>query len=350
MLPGLLIVTCSDGVSTFTRDLALHHAPVIYQDTDDSDAQADYLTRFNFDGNDVADDNWDNFDVYRNDLRAFVYYSVVETERYWFIVYAFFHPRDWVDGAFDQEHENDIEAILEIVEKDGTEFGRLIGMITFAHEKFYSYIPVGSPLRDRAEAIGGNLRTESWNGSLHPMITIEAKGHGVKAWPFAGDFTGGADQDGIIYKPDVSPLLTEVLPSSGNDRDVRYSLESLSWLLDKQLQEARLDRSGSETYATWGKLKGNASGSCGAGVTVTCPRDAAALPWILDSTDDDITGGVFALDPAWMAEHYFLGITPQTQYVDNAYIERLRAAGYGPDNLPRGWPRLDIRVLFEKAP
>jgi hypothetical protein len=29
----------------------------------------------------------------------------------------------------------------------------------------------------------------------------EAKGHGLKAWPYASDFNGAADQDGIIiYK------------------------------------------------------------------------------------------------------------------------------------------------------
>jgi hypothetical protein len=359
---GLVLLTalmagCEQGRS-FAADLALHYAPIIYQDTDDSDAEADYITRFDYDGNDVADDNWDNFDANRDDLRAVVYFSVVETARYWFLVYAFFHPRDWTDGNFEQEHENDLEGTLTIVEKDDTEFGKLVGILTVFHLDFFSYTPEGSPLRDGEEDVDGTLSMESWQGSPHPRITIEAKGHGVKAWPFAGDFSGNADEDGVIYRPDRSPSLPDVLPTSGNDRDVRYSLQNLipfPGLWARQLQQASLNRDEAGTYATWGTLKGNESGTCGDGILVTCAEDSANLPWRWDDGDDgdseDIAAGLLALDPAEIADRYFNGMTSQAEYVDNGYLEELRGKGYGPGNVPRGWPEgLDIGELIGKAP
>ena len=349
------LTTGCPGGSTFTFDLALHHAPIIYQDTDDSDAEADYITRFEYDGNDVADDNWDNFDANNDDLRGFVYYSVVETERYWYIVYGFYHPRDWTDSFFDQEHENDLEGILSVVEKDGSEFGRLVGLITVFHLDFFSYRPSGSPLGDGEEDVDGTLSMETWDGVARPRITVEAKGHGVKAWPDAGDFTGGDDEDGIIYRPDRSPSLQEVLPSSGNDRDVRYGLINLfPGLWREQVQQASLPRDDAETYATWGSLKGNESGSCGDGITVTCSEDSANLPWGWDDEDDgdpeDISRGLLALDPALIVDRYFSGVTAETEYVDNRYLLELGDAGFGPGNLPRGWPEdLDMGALLAKV-
>ena len=59
-----------------------------------------------------------------------------------------------------------------------------------------------------------------------------------------------------------------MLPTSGNDRDVRYSLQNLipfPGLWARQLQQANLNRDEAGTYATWGTLKGNESGTCGDG-------------------------------------------------------------------------------------
>ena len=68
-----------------------HWAPVIYQDTDSSSPVADYLTRFDYDGNWRADDNWDNLQNANSFLGASVYYWVVETDSHWFVEYALFH-------------------------------------------------------------------------------------------------------------------------------------------------------------------------------------------------------------------------------------------------------------------
>ena len=104
--------------------LAYFHGPIHYQDTDSSNYRADYITRFDYDGNMIALDNWDNLTKFP--LPAHAYYSVVETCTHWFIAYGFFHPRDWTDSNFDQEHGNDMEGLLNIIRKDGTAYAQRI--------------------------------------------------------------------------------------------------------------------------------------------------------------------------------------------------------------------------------
>lgn len=345
-------LACTDPGEDFDLQLAMHHAPIVYQDTDDSDAAADFITAFTYDGNQIADDNWDNFSSRRGVLYSRVYYSVVETELYWFLTYSFFHPRDWTDHSFDQEHENDFEGLLAIVRKDGSRFGQLLGIVTVFHLDFYSFVPNGSPLTDGSEDIDGTLTLQAWGGSRHPVVSIEAKGHGVKAWPFAGDFSGSAQEDGVIYRPRTPGSSEPSLPSSGNDRDVQYLLIDVrTTLWSRQLSEALVSRSAADTFATWGTLKGNESGSCGDGITVTCSEDSAHLPWAWDDGDDDVANAVLALDPSILADVYFNGFTYESSYMANVFLRDLKTRGFNAGNLPRGWPSsLNISQLLLKVP
>jgi hypothetical protein len=335
----------------FSIDLALRHAPIIFQDTDPGDAKADYITAFDYDGNRIADDNWDHLSAHADELLATIYYSVVESDRYWFIVYAFFHPRDWTNVA-DDEHENDMEGVLEIVLKDGTEFGHLIGMITVVHNDFYSYKAVGSPLQNGHEDIDGTLSTMSWNGAEHAKVSIESHGHPVWAWPFGGDFTGDpGGGDGVIYRPARSPSDAARLPSNGDDRTVDYRLANLFpelWV--QQLTEARRDAEHSAAYERWGTLKGNETGGCS-----PCSSNKAHLAWAWDDkgtfTGDGLPAGLLALDPAFILNDYFNGTVTQNTYSDNWYLTSLVNEGYRPNEIPRGWPEdLHIGDLLAKAP
>ena len=220
-------------------DLAYAYAPIHYQDTNSDNYRADYVTRFDYDGNMIATDNWEHLTNFP--LAAHVYYSVVETCTHWFVTYGFFHPRDWTNGNA-EEHENDMEGLLTIVRKDGTPYGRLEGMITVFHLEFFSYIPPGSPLRNGHENIDGTLTMQAYDGSFHPLSNQEDKGHGVKAFPHAGNFLSGNGGDGIIYFP--SRIRAEV-PASGNDRHVDYRLIDFfaftpDGLWQRQLNEAPL--------------------------------------------------------------------------------------------------------------
>src|SRR5687768_12342519 len=94
--------------------LALRWAPVHYQDTDPTGSHAlggaaDYISRYDFDGDLDGRNNWDRAGNGAYPLSAHGYYSVVETSTHWFIVFMFFHPRYWTDAFFDTEHENDAE-------------------------------------------------------------------------------------------------------------------------------------------------------------------------------------------------------------------------------------------------
>ncbi len=330
-------------------DIAFHHAPIHYQDTDSTNYRADYITRFDYDNNWSATDNWDNLNKFP--LRAHAYYSVVESCTHWFIAYGFYHPRDWSDGSFDQEHENDLEGLLTIVRKDGSTFGKLEGIVTVFHNDFYSYTPAGSPLTKGREDIDGRLTMHFYEGSFRSLTAQQAKGHGLKAWPYAGDFQGKPDQDGIIYFP--SRTAAEV-PRSGNDRDVKYRLLDIfspGGLWDRQLAEANMREKNVLTFHKWGTFKGNKSGGCGEGATVTCKEDAAHTPWGWDDHNDGPTyTGEMALDPANLVNIYFDGLGSFShKYVRNRYIADLKNRGYGPGKLPRGWPsQLDLGRLFTK--
>jgi hypothetical protein len=79
------------------KQIAAQFAPVFYQGLGDS-PRSDYITNFDFDGDWKGDNNWRNLDDRSFPLRAYIYYSVTETETHYLVHYAFFHPRDYKSG------------------------------------------------------------------------------------------------------------------------------------------------------------------------------------------------------------------------------------------------------------
>jgi hypothetical protein len=281
-------------------DLAYRWAPVHYQDTDNSDADADYLTAVDYDGDWYTKNNWENQDGDVNRLIGTVYYSVVETSTHWYLVYSFYHPRDWVDYPdFSLDtHENDMEGALMIVRKDGSTYGQLEGMVTVSHLDFYSFTPLGSPLRDGGENIDGTVRMVSYGGYTRPTTFQEAKGHGAKAWD-GNDFPGG---DGVVYYPDKN--MGEV-PSHGNDRNVKYRL--VDSFAPSGLWDHRYD---SQTFASWGTFLGDNG-----------KDNAANAAWGWDDGNDGSTyRGEMATDPANLTDVYFDGLGVFSRmYIRNSY-------------------------------
>src|SRR6185503_11438982 len=147
-------------------------------------------------------------------LRATGYYSVVETSSHWFVVYMFFHPRDWTDSFFDTEHENDAEGVLFAIRRDGSTFGQLQAAVTVAHTDFFSFVPSGGAWKSGGESIDGGLQMMALADGAHPVTAQQAKGHGLKARP-AYDIVG----DGVIYFPSAT---TGEVPSGPDDRNVLY--------------------------------------------------------------------------------------------------------------------------------
>ncbi|BBB91847.1 MAG TPA: hypothetical protein PKA28_08230 [Methylomusa anaerophila] len=304
VLIGLLAFCAlvSTNAAPSDLDLAYRWAPIHYQDTDSSDYDADYITAVDFDGDWDGLNNWEHQDDNISNLKAKAYYSVTETSTHWFILYSFFHPRDWVDypDPFNLDHhENDMEGVLMAVRKDGSTYGALEGIVTVAHQDFYSYTPAGSPWRSGQENIDGTVLMQSYDGYQHPTTFQEAKGHGLNAWN-GSNFPGG---DGVVYYPSRSAA---EVPASGNDRSVQYQL--IDTFASGGLWAHRSDPL---TFASWGTFRGDDG-----------KDNAANAGWKWDDHNDggQLLGGELATDPAKLIAIYFsnLGNFSRT-YLRNLY-------------------------------
>lgn len=291
--------------------LALRWAPVHYQDVDQTGSHAaggrsDYIAAYDFDGDLNGRNNWDRTGNAAYPLRAHAYYSVVETSSHWFLVYLFFHPRDWVDSFFDTEHENDAEGVMLAVQRDGSTFGRLQASVTVAHTDFFSFTPAGSSWRAGAESIDGTLSMMNLADGAHPVTAQEAKGHGLKARPYY-DING----DGVVYFPS---LTTAEVPDGPNDRSVQYKL------VDVFAPGGMWDqRNNTQLFASFGSFAGDTSGGCGNGA-ISCGTNSANAIWGWDDSNDGPGRGAMATDPMGLARNYF--VIPEavsTAYTFNPY-------------------------------
>lgn len=276
--------------------LALRWAPIHYQDVDQTGSHAlggksDYITRYDFDGDLEGRNNWEHTGNSAYPLSAHGYYSVAETSSHWFIVYMFFHPRDWSDSLFDTEHENDAEGVMFTIRRDGSQYGSLQAAVAVAHKDFYSYLPAGSSWSGNAESVDGTLPMYGYEGALHPVTAQEAKGHGLKA-------RGGYDivGDGVVYYPS---LTTAEVPSGPDDRDVKYKLVDMfepGGVWDQRFNGA--------LFGGYAAFAGNKSDGCGSG-TIGCGENSANPPWGWDDQNDGPVRGELATNPAGLAWNYF---------------------------------------------
>lgn len=285
-LPFLLPAAPATSSGGSDLDLAQRWAPVWMQDTDSSNYKADYIARFDYDGDWRGNNNWNNLGSYA--VPASVYYAVIETETHYFLHYANFHPRDWSEACSDLNcHENDMEGVMLVIKKDGTTYGAFQLMITVAHTNFYSYKDYASSLSNAVtsdrETIDGDV--QFWSGT-HPYVYIEAKGHGdygAERWETNG-FPGG---DGVVYYPRG---IAES-PSSGNDRDVSYALRSMNELWNRRTDYTY-------TFASYGTFRGD-----------DYKDNSANAPWGWDDGDDGaVYRGDLYMKPAYLVEYYHNGL------------------------------------------
>ncbi|BDD08836.1 hypothetical protein FUAX_12680 [Fulvitalea axinellae] len=287
------------------KQLVYHHAPVHIQDVDRTGKYAvyglsDYVTALDFDGDWNSSNNWNNLSS-KEQCRAVSYYSVTETETHYFILYTFFHPRDWTDIFFlynlDQ-HENDLEGSLHIVKKDSSPFGTLQGCVTVFHSDFYSYKTVGSRLKDGHEDIDGTAGYEVYDGASRIITTQEAKGHGMKTYP--DQKPGGEDY--IKYYPS---LTVSEYPESAYDHNVKYKLVDI------------FEPGGFWDHRNDPKFMINASYF----PNTFTKRGSANPPWSWNDGDDDLSiHGAIARDPAALVKHYFSNLGDfSTEYIHNPY-------------------------------
>jgi len=200
------------------RKLVEHYAPMVAQETW-FEPKSDYLARVDFDGDWRGDNNWEN--TFEGTSQAYVYYAVMETETHWFLVYNFFHPRDYSDKCvFGRCHENDNEGMILTVAKDRSTFGRLQVMEAFAHNNIYSY-RLDRAVKKNVHNLDGDIELHE---NSHPVIFIEAGGHGV----FGADdrHSGYSVRDDCFSNTGVTYVYKGIAerPKHANDRNVGYNL------------------------------------------------------------------------------------------------------------------------------
>lgn len=302
----------------FNETLAYRWAPIHTQDVDTTGShslggKADYITNIDFDGDWDMRNNWDNAPDLP--LRAYVYYSVVTTKTHWFIVYAFFHPRDWHDVRLgSDEHENDMEGVLAIIKRPDAfafdDFGEMLGIITVFHNDFFSFTPAGSPLTDGEEHIQDrdlallpyDVPDVKVADEKHPRTAAESKGHGIKI-PREITITG----ERVKYFPKGNASVQR----DPDDRDVGYQLV---WIFD-DLWWLDVPPYPNRTFHEFGVFSGDDGWD----------DNAANAPWAWDDWNDgsSLQGGELALDPAKLVQTYFNGLGGDAnfsrQYTYNAY-------------------------------
>jgi hypothetical protein len=133
-----LAISLHANEGNFYKELAGHWSPIIYQDTSFM-PEGDYLTRFDGDGDFVGANNLDNHQAGRfRPYPSYLYYTVIESETHYFIIYGFFHPVDYDSGLAllipGSTHENDMEGMMVVVQKvPGERFGRFRVFETWSH-------------------------------------------------------------------------------------------------------------------------------------------------------------------------------------------------------------------------
>ncbi len=220
------------------RQIAAAFAP-LFQVGVTADPRYDVPTRFDFDGDWRADNNWRAADQPGFDPQASVYYALSETETHLFIHYSLFFPVD-DPRIFDRRarsHENDFETCLVFVEKDGEngQSGRVVLVETLESSRVMKYVPSAS-LRGGFESI------EVQQG--HPRLFVDPNGHAIRA--FRGDETRE-----LRYVRDVmsysytgrseSPLARRGGSNVGYDLVPLYSLWTQAGQSDNEIYAATAD-------------------------------------------------------------------------------------------------------------
>jgi hypothetical protein len=264
----------SDQSNARDLEVASYFGPIIYQALGDK-PRSDYITNFDFDGDWRGDNNWSNAENTRFPLKAYVYYSVIETSSHFFIHYAIFHPRDYkggeqagtilsaliregakLGGKYDPTgladesvlaHENDLEGCLLVVAKSECDLNNshVIYVETLRHNVFSKYVT--------AKAAPRGFDTITMDGP-RVLLYVEPKGHGIEAYVGGERQTAGKSLIAYTFTG------TARQPESHDNGLVGYDLlpiRSTLWLkLNSKTRNGQLEKTNLTYGAThdYGKI------------------------------------------------------------------------------------------------
>jgi hypothetical protein len=329
------------AIRDHTAKIALRHAPVLNQKVNGHNPRGDLITRVDLTGSlEGLVDNWIYVSDERNPLPAAGYYSVVETETHYFILYVFYHAQDWYDGdrladkirkMFD-EHMHDMEGALAVVTKreDGAD-DRVDAFITISHFHFYCYAGWRRTEMDylypgrgwekgvhgRLERLDGNIWPRADGDRTRFSLYSQAKGHGIR-----GDRKGwGSEKQIIRYFPSLSesgePGLDEGAFSEDRGylfQDVRFRLIDIHepgglWENRDNPDVFQDNDRGQPAFVTLDDSGRRIAGS-------------ANPPWGWEDIDDRHDCGMIALDPARLVYDYLDGFPDYSlEYLHNPYLD-----------------------------
>lgn len=348
-------VSASQGGESYAgeagdREIAARFAPVFHQGMGEG-PRFDYITNFDFDGDWRGDNNWVNADNPQFKLKAYVYYSVSETQTHYFIHYALFHPRDYkgglkkgsilsgliregakLGGKYDPTglsdeavlaHENDLEGCLVVVHKRGgsPDQARTVYVETLAHNRYIKYVP------ERRAAAG--YEKVAMDGE-RPELFVEPKGHAIEA--FTGDenqlkdsingvrryrYSGHADNPA---KQASGPIGYDLLPiystlwahARGGENETYGEAHSYSAI---SIRALIADSGKTESQSRAGSFGSAFRGTVGA-------ANMARPPWgWFDMNEKDRPLGEWFLDPAGVVKrHFSMGDDFSVEYVHEPYL------------------------------
>lgn len=329
------------------REIAERFAPILYkrQAGTPEEHRYDYPTNFDFDGDWVGNNNWQNAGDTRYKLWSYVYYSVIEGEDHYYIHYALFHPRDWsvVEKAYTNildklqdkykeiigekarkevefNHENDLEGALVIVDKWAEGGPAVIAAETVAHNHLLRWVtPEGRDLRVTSAEQPKRLRLD--NG--RPVLYVESQKHGVHGW----QDEKGTEAEPILVMRYGKPMEF----SQVKDGEATYELVSIYktwWKYGRETREPNttfgtvVDFSDSFCAVSGARRPACELGKVGGAIRGDYARpNASNAPWNwIDLDDKELTPGAWFFDPAYILRRHFGQFDSKEKYLFNPYL------------------------------
>jgi hypothetical protein len=329
------------------RQIAERFAPVFYQRLAGDDVQRtfDYPTNFDFDGDWIGTNNWAHAEDPKYKHWGYIYYSAEESESYYFLHYAIFHPRDWslvqktYDGLLDTlqaiykdqinkqsrdevefNHENDLEGVLVIVDKRTEGGPQVVAAESVAHDHLLAAIT------ERAEGLHVTVHRDSFELRLddgRPVFYVESQKHGIH--PYEGQ-QATAEEPIIVMRYGKPTEFHQV-----KDGQATYELISIAKTFFTRARQTKVVNDTFGAVKDYGdsfcQITGAQKPSCNLGAIgvalhgeVARPN-AAQAPWgWVDLDDKELPFGSFFFDPLTILRRHFGQHELNERYLYEPYL------------------------------